>query len=251
MEPSSINEAARLLAGARRERRPLAALPSGSQPSSFSEALAIQEATVAALGETVVGYKVAGTDPVEAMWAPVLSTCLFSDPAVIPASQVPLLGIEVEIAYRLERELAAADRAMNMAMFDRCTSVVPAIEVVDTRFANYAKTPLLHRAADLMSNGALVCGEPWADAAAHDLEKLAVRLWAGKALLADTVGGHSAIDPRRPALAFIQAAGRPDRLPRNTLITTGTYTGLLHARPGDTVTAGIAGYGTLTVSFPA
>src|SRR3546814_10566893 len=45
-------------------------------------------------------------------------------------------------------------------------------------------------------------------------------LYSGSTLLADTVGGHSAVDPRLPALAFLQSAGRPDHLPRGTIITT-------------------------------
>src|SRR3546814_19801026 len=113
-----------------------------------------------------------------------------------------------------------------MDQCDRRVTVVPAIEVVDTRFASYDGTPALHRAADLMSNGALIHGEPWADSDANDLTKLPVKLYSGSTLLADTVGGHSAVDPRLTALPFLKSHGRPAHLPRGPTIPTGTQTAL-------------------------
>src|SRR3546814_15559296 len=110
-----------------------------------------------------------------------------------------------------------------MDQCDRRVTVVPAIEVVDTRFASYDGTPALHRAADLMSNGALIHGEPWADSDANDPTKLPVKLYSGSTLLADTVGGHSAVDPRLPALAFTPSPGRPDPLPPATHLPPRTH----------------------------
>src|SRR5258705_2056247 len=224
MPASDIAEAAALLASARREGRPLNALPQAAQPSNFAEAAAIQDATVRLLSETVPAYKVSGTTPDAAMWAPILGSRYMRNPGRFAASMVPLLGIEAEIAYRLKDDITAADRAMTMAEFDRRTMIVPTIEVVDTRFASYDDTPILQRAADFMSNGGLAYGEPSADAGKQDLNIPPLKLHAGGALIADTVGGHAAKDPRLPGVGFIQAPGRPELLPQGTLITTGSYT---------------------------
>lgn len=251
MQQSAIMAAATLLADARRKGRPLKELPPEARPSSFAEAAAIQEATIGLLGETVSGYKVAGTDPAKVMWGAVLASRFQASPAVFAASDVPFLGIEAEIAYRLEDDITADDRGMTLVEFDKRVAIVPAIEIVDTRFVSYLDTPLLQRAADLMSNGGLVHGEAWPKGGEQDLTRLPIKLHAGEALIADTVGGHAANDPRLPALAFIQAAGRPDHLPRGLIITTGSYTGLLNAKPGDRVRAEFAGYGALEVTFSA
>lgn len=251
MQASAIAEAAGLLVKARRERRPVAALPPGSQPADFAEAVAIQAETLRLLGETAPAYKVAGLTPEAAMWAPIMGSTIQASPGRFPAAQVPLLGIEAEIGYRLKDDVTAADRSMTMAQLDARVIAVPTIEIVDTRFASYADTPLLQRTADLMSNGGLVHGEPWADGGGQDMSRLAVKLYADGELICDTVGGHAARDPRIPTLAFIRAPGRPDHLPAGTLITAGSYTGLLHVRPGALVTARFAGYGDLTVTFPA
>ncbi|RDJ21708.1 hypothetical protein DWF00_25475 [Bosea caraganae] len=251
MQASAITEAAQLLVAARREARPLKELPPASQPASFAEAAAIQDAIVALLGETVPAYKVAGLTPEASLWSPILGSTIQANPGRFATSLVPLLGIEAEIAYRLKDDVTAADRGMTMAELDARTIIVPTIEVVDTRFVSYDQTPVLHRAADFMSNGGLVYGEPWADGGKQDLTQLAIKLYAGDKLICDTVGGLVAKDPRIPTLAFIQAPGRPDFLPAGTLITAGSYTGLLYAKPGDKVTARFAGYGELSVSFPA
>jgi 2-keto-4-pentenoate hydratase len=251
MQPSAIERVAQLLLTARRTRRPLAALPPALEPASFAEAAAIQQMLVTLTSEAVPAYKVAGTTPETAMWAPVLGSRFESSPARFAAADMPMLGVEAEIAFRLDDDVTAADRAMTMEAFDARTTVVPTIEVVDTRFESYEATPVLQRAADFMSNGALVHGEPWVDARTFDITRLAIKLHADGKLICDSVGGHAAKDPRLPTLAFIQAPGRPDRLPAGTLITAGSFTGLLFVQPGDRVTAQFAGYGEVSVSFTA
>jgi len=251
MEPRDINDAAGLLAAAHASGALLEALPARAQPSTFAEAASIQQALLGLLGETASGYKVSGTTPATVMWGAILRSRIRAAPAAFPASLVPMLGVEPEIAYRLRRDVTAADRALTSDDFDRLTEVVPAIEIVDSCFRSYEGTPLLHRAADFMSNGGLVHGEPWTRAWAADLAALAVEVYAGGTRIAATTGAHPAGDPRLPALAFLQAPGRPDLIARGTIITTGSYAGLLRARPGDTVSARFSGYGSLTVSFEA
>ncbi len=251
MDHQDIATAARLLAAARSGGALLDALPTKAQPSTFTEAAAIQQALLGLLGETAAGYKVAGTTPETVMWGAILRSRMKAAPAAFPATLVPMLGVEPEVAFRLRRDVLAADRGLLLGDFDGLVEVVPAIEIVDSRFASYEGTPLLHRAADFMSNGGLVHGEPWTDVRTADLIALAVEVHAGEATIAATKGAHPAGDPRLPALAFLQAPDRPDLLPRGTIITTGSYAGLLRGSPGDTVTAQFDGYGRLTVSFEA
>lgn len=251
MNQTEIEEAARLLAAARRERHLLPALPEGAQPQSFADAAAVQERTIALLGENIAGYKLAGTDSAKVMWGAVLGSRVFRNPARIEAALVPLLGVEVEIAFRLEQEIGADDRDWTKARFDDAVVALPLIEIVDSRFTSYSGTPPLHRAADFMSNGGIVVGEPLPGWRAIDLEKLAVKLAFSGKTVADVVGGHAAGDPRLPALAFLNAPARTRTLPRGTILTTGTYTGLLHARPGDVVKADVGPFGGLELSFAA
>lgn len=248
MQQDAILEAAQLLVRARRDRRPLPALPQAAQPATFAEAAAIQDATLKLLGEAAVAYKVAGITPESAMWGAILRSRVQPAPATFPAALVPMLGVEPEIAFRLEEEIGP-DRSVTLEEFDRLTSVLTAIEIVDTRFASYDDTPLLHRAADFMSNGGLVLGDVRTDMRRDELAGLEVTVEIGGAVAARVTGGHANGDPRLPALAFLQAPGRPAVLPRGTVITAGSYAGLLRARPGDTVTARFAGHLPVSLRF--
>jgi len=249
MDQHDIEAAVRLLAAAHSDGTLLDALPAHARPSTFAEAAAIQQALLLHLGETAAGYKIAGTTPETVMWGAIVRSRMKASPAVFPATLVPMLGVEPEVAFRLRRDVSAADRGILLDEFDALVDIVPAIEIVDSRFTSYEATPLLHRAADFMSNGGLVHGEPWMEVSTADLIALRVEVRSGDARIAETKGAHPAGDPRLPALAFLQAPGRPDLLPRGTIITTGSYAGLLRSRPGETVTAQFDGYGSLTVSF--
>jgi 2-keto-4-pentenoate hydratase len=249
MQDKDIHVAASLLAKARLQGRTLSELPADARPSTFADAAAIQVETAKILGEEIAAYKVAGVDPETVIWGAILASRFLAHPVRLPASTVPLLGVEGEIAYRLDVNLEPSHRTLTLEQFDEMTTVVPTIEVVDTRFLSYANAPPMDRNADFMSNGGLVYGEPWPNSKSTDFTKLPIRLSSSGVVLSETVGGHSAVDSRLPALAFFRSRHRPDHVPRGTVITTGTYTGLKFVKPGDTVSVAFAGYGPLEITF--
>jgi 2-keto-4-pentenoate hydratase len=249
MQAKEIHAAASLLAKSRLQGRFLNELPADARPTTFADAAAIQNETAKILGEEIIAYKVSGVDPETVIWGGILASRFLAHPAQLPASAVPLLGVEGEIAYRLNVDLEPSHRTLTLEQFDEITTVVPTIEVVDTRFLSYADAPAMDRNADFMSNGALVYGDPWPNSKATDFTKLPITLSSSGAVLSETAGGHSAIDSRLPALAFFRSRHRPDHVPRGTIITTGTYTGLQFVKPGDTVSIAFAGYGSLEIAF--
>ena len=60
-------------------------------------------------------------------------------------------------------------------------------------------------------------------------------------------GGHPAVDPLLPAVALVNEL--PAGAKAGQIVTTGTYTGLNFAKPGQKVTAKFAGFGAVEVSF--
>src|SRR6478735_3618950 len=142
MTPSAVQAAARALVEARRSRKLLAGLPADARPQSIADAHAIQDATVAALAEKIAGWKVSVVDG-EVMRGVLIGSRVQQSPAHFSAAEVPMLGVEAEIAAAV--------------------TALAAIEVVDTRFANYADTPVIDRLADFISNGGFVTGTVWPD----------------------------------------------------------------------------------------
>jgi 2-keto-4-pentenoate hydratase len=247
MTPENVREAARLLAAAHKGPQ-LGGLPAHCAPATFAEAAAIQVALLDALGETAGGYKLSGRTPEECVWGAILASRVWTTPASLRAAEYPMFGVEPEIAYRLDVDVGSG-RTVTLEEFDRMASVVPAIEVVESRFAGYKSMPPIHRAADFNSNAGLVIGKVWSGVTTQALVDLAVEMRSGETVLASKKGSHPTGDPRLPAIAFLNSPTRPDRIPRGTILTTGSYAGLLIAKAGEPISARFDGYGTVDMTF--
>ena len=145
----------------------------------------------------------------------------------------------------------AAVRAYQLLPGDLATPVgqlLPVIEVVSSRFADYTAAPLLDRLCDLMSNGALVTGDPVADWTDRDLPRLPVRLVKNDEILIEREGGHPQSDPCGWALALINEL-RAEGVPAGLTVTTGSCTGIVYGAPGDRFRAEFSGFSPVSLQF--
>lgn len=153
-------------------------------------------------------------------------------------------GIEAEIALRLGREVDAAlaqrlEPATATALVDAlCVS----IEVVDSRWTEAREASALARLADLQSHGALVLGA-WQPFAPRDWAAQVCRVRIGAAEHR-FVGTHSLADPAFVLPDWLRHATRDGRtLPAGSVVSTGTWCGLLFANAGEAVHVGFDGIG--------
>jgi 2-keto-4-pentenoate hydratase len=163
-----------------------------------------------------------------------------------------LRGIEAEIALRLGRAVDAAqaarlDQATARTLVD---AMAVAIEVVDSRWAEALQAPALARLADLQSHGALVLGVWGRFDAQRDWARQVCRVQIGGQPEQVFTGSHSMGDPAWVLPAWLRHATRDgSTLPAGTVITTGTWCGLLLAQAGDAVTVAFDGIGQARVQF--
>jgi len=251
MQQSAINEAASTLFRLRDHRSMLAELPEGAKPATLAEAHAIQDALIAMTGERVAGWKMNVTPAGEVMRGAMLASRIWATPASVPAALVPLLGAEAEIAFRLDRDLPARGSDYSRDEIEAAVSALPAIEVVDTRFASYDAAPPLERAADLMSNGGFVPGPVLAGWRGRDLSAIEVVFEVDGEIIVQQRGGHGAGDPLLPAIALINEFRRGPGLAAGTFLTTGTYTGLRFVKPGQRVVVRFEGGSAVEITFTA
>ena len=235
------------LVQARRTNRPLAALPDGSQPTSLADAHAMQDLAVQALQERVGGWKVAFAKDGAVMHGVIVGSRLLASPAVIAAALVPLLGIEVEIAFRFERDLPPRPEEYQTEDVAAAVSALVGIEIVATRFGSYADTPLLDRGADFMSNGAYVTGTVRPDWRRFDLPGLEATLVVNGEVVVRQTGGLAPKDPMIPTLALVNALRVGSGVKAGQIITAGTYTGMHFAKPGDVIAGEFKGFGRAEV----
>jgi 2-keto-4-pentenoate hydratase len=74
-----------------------------------------------------------------------------------------------------------------------------------------------------------------------------VTLTIGGAEIVRRNGGHATGDPLLPAVALVNDL--PGGAKAGQVVTTGTYTGIAFAKPGQTVVASFAGFGPVEVTF--
>lgn len=243
----SIDRAAALLTEARRTGRPVATF--SPSPGSVDEAYAVQDRVVDALGP-VGGWKVgARTLDATPNTAPLLQELIQTSPAAWPAHNLRLRGIEAEIAFKVGRDIpAGADPLDEAAAFAAIASVHAAIEIVDTRLDDWKDADPLWQLADNQSNGGFVYDPMGVPFVGQDFTEAPVRLTIDGRVNVEQKGGNTAGDPRRLLLWLIEhAVRRRCGLKAGTMITTGSYTGLIFVEAGARAEAAFEGVGRAEV----
>lgn len=243
--------AAALLAEARKTGQGLAELPIDCRPRNDEEAYAIQDAVVRSTGP-IRGWKTgAATPETEPAYAPIFT--VLAEPQRFPAKTQRLFGIEAEIAFRLARDLPKRDRPYTRdEVVAAIATMHPAVELVDSRFADFAKVDGTSKLADNQSNGALIHGPAVADwqKLGLDLARPRITVTIDGKVAAQTTG-NSGGDPLRLLTALANhCAGRTGGLRAGDMITTGSITGVTFAKPGATVIADFGSLGAVRLEFP-
>jgi 2-keto-4-pentenoate hydratase len=251
MNTSANQEAARLLIEARRTGNLLDALPASCRPQTLDDAHAIQEATIAGLGESVAGWKIGWPVKEKVVRGAILQSRVFRSGQSVPASLVPLLCVEVEIAFRFDRDLPPRPAPYSYAEVAEAVTALVAIEIVDSRYKSYRDAPLIERIADCVSNGGFVMGSIQPRWREFDLATLEASLVIDGETVVRSTGGHVARDPLLPAVALVNDLRERDGVRAGQVMTTGTYTGLNYAKPGQSVAGVFAGFGSAEVRFSA
>lgn len=160
-------------------------------------------------------------------------------------------GIEAEVALRLGRDVNAAlasrlDPATASGLVDAlCVS----IEIVDSRWLEGLDAPPLNKLADLQSHGALVLGA-WVPFAPRDWARQVCRVTIGARPVVEHRGTHALADPLFVLPAWLRHATRGvGVVAAGTVVTTGTWCGVLQAAVGDRVRADFPGIGQAEVQL--
>ncbi|MBR0566838.1 fumarylacetoacetate hydrolase family protein [Azoarcus sp. L1K30] len=186
--------------------------------------------------------------------APIADRAVIASPARFDMSGChTMIGIEVELAIRLARPLGAGSSAADVR--SAIGSVMAAIEICDVRASSpaWSQLPPLFRLADQQMNRCLLLAPPAANVWPDDCADIEVRLEINGQDTLRQRGGHPLVDPlyRLPWLAEHVANEYPQGLQAGDIITTGTWTGLYEARPGDHIRASFAGFGEVELKVAA
>ena len=251
---SNIDAAAELLVAARRTNQP--ALASAVKLYDAHAAYAVQDGVARRCGWFAQGparhwKSGAPSRAAVATHAPLPPSGVWSSPAEARTWPFRLRGIEAEIALRLARNVepafaATLDLQQAATLVDAmCVS----IEIVDSRWVEALDAPALAKLADLQSHGALVLGE-WVPYQPRDWTTQLCRVQIGTQPPVERRGSHALADPLFVLPAWLRHATRNGQsVLAGTVVTTGTWVGILHAAAGERVSAEFPGIGEASVQL--
>jgi 2-keto-4-pentenoate hydratase len=252
-----------LLAEARFRKRPMAALPEECRPLEPKVAYEIQRLLVKRLisnyGGQPVGYKIACTSKsardflkfYEPFYGRLLSPFVQGSPARLAANDFSMRVIEPEFAFRIARDLPASAAPYHIdTVATAVDAVVPAIEIVETRYMDWTKVDVPSLIADNGCNGAWVRGPSYAEWEKIDFPAHQVSLVVnGKEIRrgrGDAIMGH-------PFHALTWLANtlcqQGSGLKAGDLVSTGTCTEVYEAEAGDDIRVDFGAIGVVELLF--
>jgi 2-keto-4-pentenoate hydratase len=219
------------LAQAHRERALIEDLESEDIPADANAAYAIQEEVLKLTHARIGAWKVGARAPgAQANGAAIDAQRVHESPASLAHEQFFRVLVELEIAFRFKRALQPRDEPYTRAeVFGALGGMAVALEIVDSRFAQWPNLAPLAQLADAQNNGALIVGkiEPY-DVVSQGFDFLSPLLdlsLDGVSILPPATG-NPAGDPRELLVWFVNhCSTRGHAVQPFWTITTGSYTG--------------------------
>lgn len=264
MTPDAIRRAADILWQHWQAGDVLQTLPTECRPPTRAEGYAAQAQLPSVSGRRVEGWKIAATSAVGQAHINVsgpiagrlLSGQVLDVGATVPSAGNRMRVAEPEIAFTLGRDLPPRERPYDTAeVLDAVTTVHPALEMPDSRFADFTRAGEAQLLADNACAHHFILGPAatvaWRDI---DLRTHAVRGHVtranGSTWTRDGTGAAVLGDPR-VALAWLvnELTAQGITLRSGEFITTGTCMQPLEIEPGDAVQADFGALGQVSMRF--
>lgn len=247
MTESEIAAAAEILAEARRSGTQIEGLP--VTPSSVGEAHEIQDRVATLVGQPIGAFKAGAPPEGEPTRGLIEARMIRSSPARMSVAEVPHLGVEGEVAFRFTRDLPARREAYTRDEIAKAVTVLPAIEVVSSRFRDPLTRPKLEQLADCGINGGLVIGPECADWSHLDLPNLQMTFIVNGETQMERKGGYPTDDPIAGAVALANMMRAGGGVKVGHIVTTGSWTGLPFFKPGDRCVVRFEKLGEAEITF--
>jgi len=235
-------------------------LPKAQRPATRAEGYAIQAHLEHAGEGNLIGWKIAATSSAGQQHIGVdgpLAGRLLAKHSYTPGGTLPwghntMRVAEAEFAFRMARDLPPRATAYTVPeVLDAVATLHPAIEVPDSRFADFAKVGTAQLIADNACAHDFVLGPATtANWRAMDLiEHRALGTVTGK-FQREGIGRNVLGDPR-VALAWLanELSANNLTLRASQVVTTGTCLVPLEITPGDHVTVDFGALGAVTARF--
>ena len=209
----------------------------------------------------VVGYKIGCTTAVMQQYLGISHPCaggvfagrMHQSGVTLEHSRFVRAGVECEIAVRLSRDLSVSDAPFTAEhVTEAVEAYMPAIEIVDERYADWPRTEAATLIADDFFAAGCVLGESLNRDVAPDLAGLTGQTLIKGVEVARGIGADVMGHPHN-ALAWLanSLAERGEALHAGQIVLTGSLVQTQWPAAGDQVAVIISGLGSVSVTFGA
>lgn len=252
-EHDRMTQAAELLLRARRDLEPIHNLPEDLRPRNLAEAYALQDIVALALGP-LGGWKIGAPSPdATPLYAPMpLWGGYAYSGQTISRNFRRLRGIEAEIAFLIGRDLPVREHPYTRDdVVSAIASAHPAIELLESAFADPDHADRLSVLGDLQMNGGFAYGPPIPDWQSIDFAGESVAVYVGDERRFDGTASNTAgTDLLRLVLWLAnEGAARTGGLREGQWVTTGSWSGKTYAMSGQTATVSFSHCGEVRITF--
>ena len=258
MDTAAQQELARLLAGLRRDGRQQSGLDDRLVPPDKPTAYRIAAMVAEELRLPVLGWKIAAMK--EEMQkalrtdSPIYGRVYFTKatPVSVVHSRLASPIPEIEYQARLGNDLPPREKAYTVEeVTDAVESLHPGLELAECRFVHDAMFPPLPAIlADGAGSGTIIYGPPITDWRRRDIAGQEVTLSShGKIRRKGTAA--AALDHPMVPLAWLanELSRTGVGMKAGQMISTGTLTGMLAPKPGETFIADFGPFGSVSLAF--
>jgi 2-keto-4-pentenoate hydratase len=257
--PVNIQELSNYLLKAERDRKGVKALTDIVPDISIKDAYHVQLATIKRKiddGQVIVGKKIGLTSVAmqkllgvdEPDYGHLLNEMAIENEGVIDFNYLLQPKVEAEIAFILKNDLEGPN-VTTKDVLDATESVVPALEIIDSRILDW-KIKLPDTIADNASSGLFVLGDSRVPIEIVNLPKVKMNLYKNGELINEGEGSAVLGDP---AYCVAWLANKLSEfgisLKKGEVILSGALSAAVDAKPGDVFMATFDSLGNVSVQF--
>jgi 2-keto-4-pentenoate hydratase len=239
------------LAEAKRTRRPMDRLPEETRPKDNEAALATQRRVMELMQERVGGWKCSVPNGERILLAPLpASTINRNSPCpILPKGNVA--EIEPEIAFVLSHDLTPRPKPYSEdEVRDAVGEVRLVLELIGSRYREPESISWLELLADSVKHQGMYIGPVISDAWQKQLESFHLKLGAPEGILFDREVKHPNGHPARPLYWLANfLTSRGETLKAGSVVTTGSYAGIIEAPMESPLTFNYGSLGSFSVRF--
>jgi 2-keto-4-pentenoate hydratase len=213
---------------ARRTGKKIPPLNEDVRPRDEREAAAVRDTVMRLRKSRHAGWKVALSPAGEVTASPFLSDGVLMSPAQISIPQAASLGIETELAFRMKRAFPVSrENISTQTTLDAVDAVMPALELLDSRYEAGFGSPRLDLLADHLGNFGVILGSVLPDWRKRNLGAVAMSLASAGPTPETVSGAHPLGDPIAPLVALARhLAQNGESIAPSDVVITGSWTGL-------------------------